>query len=137
MTNNKTLSVLVIEDNLINQKLASTLFKRIGHAVDVALNGKIGVELFQKKHYDLVLMDIQMPVMTGIEAASYIRKLENDNKSKEPVIIIAVTTFNYPLDKQNCFDAGMNDHISKPYKPIELLKTVAKHFPDFEIPSHI
>lgn len=137
MSDSKPLSILVIEDNLINQKLAATLFKRIGHEVDVALNGKIGVELFKEKTYDLILMDIQMPVMTGIEASMHIRKIEKENGIKKPTIIIAVTTFNYPLDKENCLNAGMNDHISKPYKPIDLLTTVARHFSHFVIPDNM
>ncbi|MDP2723616.1 MAG: response regulator [Bacteroidales bacterium] len=137
MNDGKSLSILVIEDNLINQKLASTLFKRIGHAVDVALNGKIGVELYETKHYDLILMDIQMPVMTGIEATLHIRNIEKKRQVANPTVIIAVTTFNYPLDKENCLNAGMNDHISKPYKPIDLLNTVARHIKHFVIPEYM
>lgn len=134
MANSRNMNILVIEDNLINQKLASTLFKRLGHQVDVALNGKLGVEMYQKNHHDLILMDIQMPVMTGIEATVSIREYEKTNKTK-PVVIIAVTTFNFPIDKENCLNAGMNDHVSKPYKPIDLLKKVAEHIPFFTVPE--
>jgi len=136
MTQSRNLNILVIEDNLINQKLASTLFKRLGHAVDVALNGKLGVDMYKEKHYDLILMDIQMPVMTGIEATISIREYEKQQKKAEPVVILAVTTFNYPSDKDNCLRAGMNDHVSKPYKPIDILHKVAQHIPFFTVPEY-
>ena len=137
MVNKSPLNILIIEDNLINQKLAATLFKRIGHQVDLAMNGKLGVELFTKKQYDLVLMDIQMPVMTGIEATEAIRKVEMENNVKKPVIIIAVTTFNNEVDRENCLKAGMNDHISKPYKPKDILQIVADNIPGFTVPEYI
>jgi CheY-like chemotaxis protein len=76
----KLLKILVIEDNLINQRLASTLFSRLGHQVDVAMNGLLGVELFKEKKHDLILMDIQMPVMTGLEAAQAIREHERPHQ---------------------------------------------------------
>lgn len=134
MAESRNLKILVIEDNLINQKLASTLFKRLGHQVDVALNGKIGVEMFEKNAYDLILMDIQMPVMTGIEASKSIREIEKKNNAT-PVVIIAVTTFNNASDKDNCINAGMNGHVSKPYKPIDILRKVAQHIHFFNIPD--
>ncbi len=125
------LKILVIEDNLINQRLAATLFKRLGHDVDVALNGLLGLELFKKKKYDLILMDLQMPVMTGLEAAQAIREHENKTKEEKRTVIIAVTTFNHHEDRERCIESGMNDHISKPYKPADILRLISQHIPDF------
>ncbi|MBU2555256.1 MAG: response regulator [Bacteroidales bacterium] len=133
----KFLKILVIEDNLINQRLASTLFSRLGHQVDVAMNGLLGVELFKEKKHDLILMDIQMPVMTGLEAAQAIREHEKNEKEQKPAVIIAVTTFNHYTDRENCLRSGMNDHISKPYKPDEILSLVSRLIPDFVMPDHM
>ena len=131
----KFLKILVIEDNLINQKLASTLFRRVGHHVDVAINGLLGVELFKEKNQDLVLMDIQMPVMTGLEAAQAIRNFEREIVTDNPTVIIAVTTFNHYSDRENCLQSGMNDHISKPYKPSDILSLISRHIPEFKLPE--
>lgn len=110
-----SLNVLLVEDNLINQKVAIGIIKQLGHNIEVAGNGEIGVEMYKTNHYDVVLMDIQMPVMDGFIAAREIREWEHDEK-KPAVHIIALTANALKEDKEKCFEIGMNDFLSKPFK---------------------
>ncbi|MBE0648122.1 MAG: response regulator [Bacteroidales bacterium] len=131
----KKLSILLVEDNLLNQKFAMTTMRREGHLVDLAENGKIALENFQHTHYDLILMDIAMPVMDGLEASRMIRKLEFDKRSKmtdaevnafKPVRIIAITAHIMMADKEKCVEAGMDDFLSKPYRPNDLIEVIER-----------
>lgn len=120
----KPLSVLLVEDNLLNQKFAYATLKRKGHHVDVAENGKTALEKYFKNHYDLILMDIQMPIMDGIEATIKIRDFEKANPEKNPVKILAVTAYAMDRDRDNCMAAGMNEFLSKPFKPDQLINMI-------------
>ena len=111
----KILNILLVEDNLINQKVAIGIIKQLGHNIEVANNGKIGVEMYKAKYYDVVLMDIQMPVMDGFIATKKIREWEHDEK-KQSGRIIALTANALKEDKEKCFDIGMDDFLSKPFK---------------------
>jgi len=124
------LNVLLVEDNDLNAKFALAILKRLNFHVDLATNGKIGVEKFLENNYDLILMDIQMPAMNGLEAASDIRKLEQQMEVEHPVPIIAITAFAFEHDKQNCLDAGMNDYLTKPYRPQDLIDIIQVYFPE-------
>ncbi len=104
-------SVLLAEDNLINQKVARAILTREGCTVDVAENGVQAVEMATAKAYDLILLDCQMPEMDGFEAAATIRRLEKDSR-RTP--IIAATASAFLEDRVRCLKAGMDDHISKP-----------------------
>ena len=122
--NQISLDVLLVEDDPVNQKLAVTLLERWGHQVDVAGNGLIALERMAQKNYDVVLMDMMMPVMDGLEAAQRIRALETIHRTP----IIAMTANAHASDRERCLAAGMDDYISKPIKPIvlqEMLQTVA------------
>ncbi|MFK7848382.1 MAG: response regulator [Rhodothermales bacterium] len=114
--------ILLVEDNLINQKVALRILAQHGLKADTANNGEEAVEAFKKKHYDLVLMDIQMPVMDGIVATRALRNLKGPN---EPYII-AVTANVTEQDKRNCFEAGMNDFVTKPIRSELLAAAIAK-----------
>ncbi|MFE3872536.1 response regulator [Flavobacterium sp. ZS1P70] len=105
----KNIKVLVVEDIALNQLLMKTLLDDFGFERDIAENGKIAIELFQKNSYDIILMDLQMPVMNGFEATDYIR---NTLKSKIP--IIALTADVTTIDLAKCKAVGMDDYISKP-----------------------
>jgi len=94
-----------------------------GYVTDVAENGKIGLELYKKNNYDVVLMDIQMPVMDGIEATRMIRNVEK-MKSRKRINIIAVTAHTKDGEQQRLFEAGMDHYISKPFKSVELLEVI-------------
>lgn len=109
-----SIRILLAEDNLINQKVAVYTLKKFGYEIDVADNGRIAVEKYIKDPYDLVLMDIQMPEMDGIEATKLIRKYERESNNKRSKII-AITANSMKDDKEKCLMAGMDDYISKPF----------------------
>lgn len=123
----KTFKILLVEDNELNQKFAIAVIRKLGYEMDIAANGLIGVQFFKDNQYDLILMDIQMPEMNGIEATKIIRQLEALEGKNNHIPIIAVTAFAMEQDKRNCLDAGMDDFIAKPYKPLELEQKI-KHF---------
>ncbi|MCP4110155.1 MAG: response regulator [Desulfobacteraceae bacterium] len=112
--------VLLAEDNAINQEVALKLLKEHGITADTAVNGEEAVEAVEKKEYDAVLMDIQMPKINGYEAAKMIRQ-----KSKD-IPIIAMTAYVMKSAREECLDAGMNDYISKPVDPDQLFAVLMK-----------
>ncbi len=115
-------NVLLVEDNEINQQVAIELLSRAGMVVDVAENGLVSVEKVKQRSYDIVLMDIQMPVMDGFTAAKEIRK---DSRFDE-LPIIAMTANAMAGDKDRCLAAGMQDHIAKPIDVEVLYQTLAE-----------
>jgi signal transduction histidine kinase/ActR/RegA family two-component response regulator len=121
------LNILLVEDNLINQKLTQKILANQGFHVDVADNGKMAVEKFAKQHYDLIFMDIQMPEMDGLEATRQIRQLEKKNGHAEKVKIIALTANSQKEDKERCLAAGMDDYINKPFN-IKKFPLILNHY---------
>ncbi|MCL1075804.1 response regulator [Shewanella dokdonensis] len=113
--------VLLVEDNLINQQVACELLRSGGYDVDVAENGKVALAMVAEKHYDAVLMDIQMPVMDGLTATRELRK----QYSMAQLPIIAMTAHAMSGDKDKSLDAGMNAHITKPIMLNELFETLS------------
>lgn len=111
-------SVLLVEDNSINQKIVILSLKNKVKNIEVASNGKEALDKFGTAKYDLILMDIQMPVMNGIVATKKIRELESSTNSHTP--IIAITANALSGDKEACLAAGMNEYISKPFQ-VEIL----------------
>ena len=108
-------NILLVEDNIINQKLTKAILDRQGFNVDTASNGKIGVDKYRQNNYDLVLMDIQMPVMDGYESARLIREYEKINPLKKPATIIAVSANSDKNDLSKLSDAGIDFFINKPF----------------------
>jgi len=123
VTEKSNLSVLLVEDNLINQKVATGIIKQLGHNITIAANGKIGVELYKNNEFDVVLMDIQMPIMDGFKATKEIRSWEQKN-SKSPGVIIALTANALKEDKERCYEIGMNNFLSKPFKIKDIEKAL-------------
>lgn len=123
----RKLHVLLVEDNVINQKVATVNIKRMGHYVDIANNGKIAVEMFGKKAYDLILMDIQMPVMNGYEATKEINKIQQKKSVEKQIPIIAMTAGALVSDREKAIESGMVDYLSKPFKQDELHKIIQKY----------
>lgn len=117
----KKLEILVAEDNIINQKIVTTNLKKMGHRVEVASNGQIAVELFKEKHFDIILMDVQMPETSGIDATINIREIEK-NENRDPIFIVAMTANVLKEDIENYLKIGMNSYLSKPFKIEELIK---------------
>ena len=116
--------ILLAEDNKINQLLIAAILTKEGHRVDIVDNGSDAVNIVKINNYDLVLMDVQMPVMDGIEAARIIRELGYCN-----LPIISLTAGAFPTDKEKCLACGMNDFIAKPLKQAELLNIIEKWLP--------
>ena len=120
----KDLKILLVEDNLINQKITLLTLKPLVHSIDTASNGKEALDRFGTTYFDLILMDIQMPVMSGLIAAEKIRALESTTNSHVP--IIAITANAMIGDKEKCLSAGIDDYISKPFQPAALIDKIKK-----------
>lgn len=117
------LCILLAEDNPVNQKVALMMLKRLGYKADVASNGVEVMKALEKKDYDLVLMDIQMPQMDGLEATRLIRA--RAPRAKRPCVI-AMTAYALDGDKEGCLQAGMDDYISKPIQMDELERALER-----------
>jgi len=105
------LRILVAEDNVINQKVALLLLERLGYAADVAADGEETLAALRRQRYDVILMDVQMPGMDGVEAA---RRIRDEWPAEERPRIIAVTASALDEDRESCLSAGMDDFLSKP-----------------------
>jgi signal transduction histidine kinase/ActR/RegA family two-component response regulator len=117
------LNILLVEDNVLNQKFAMATLRKRGHQVEIAENGKIALQKVFEKSYDLVLMDVQMPVMDGVEATVEIRDREKKENLKH-MKIIAVTAYALDRDREKCLNAGMDLFLAKPFKPDDLIHLV-------------
>ncbi len=118
----RSLRILLAEDNPINQKLAKRLLEKQGWNVTIANNGKEAVELAGKNSFDIILMDVQMPEMDGLEAARLIREAEKGTNKHIP--IIALTAHAFQEDKKRCLDAGMDAYTTKPIKIKEFFELI-------------
>lgn len=121
----KEIKILLAEDNIINQKVAIMTLKKLGCRYDIAANGKLALDMHKENNYDVILMDIQMPEMDGIEATKMIRQHEKETGKASPVKIIAMTA-NAMTTDQNLYRAeGMDGFIPKPFKPENLIEVLA------------
>ena len=116
------LRILMAEDNPVNQRLQTRLLEKGGHSVVLAETGAQALEMVDRQTFDLILMDVQMPVMNGLQATIAIR--EREHISGRHIPIIAMTANAMTGDKQVCFDAGMDDYVSKPIRTKELFETI-------------
>lgn len=112
--------ILVVDDNAVNLRIATKVLEKAGYKISTATNGELGFEAFQQKSFDLVLMDLQMPVMDGFEATRRIRKIDPETP------IIAVSASSLVESKDEAYAAGMNGFVTKPFTPVELLSAVKK-----------
>jgi PAS domain S-box-containing protein len=118
----RPLRILLAEDNRVNQKLACRLLEKAGHTVELAENGKEAVDKSAQQNFDLILMDIQMPVMGGVEAAQLIR----EQKSNRNVPIVALTAHAMQGDREKYLAAGMDDYVAKPVKKADLYEAIGR-----------
>jgi PAS domain S-box-containing protein len=125
MAQQKPLKILLVEDNLINQKLARTVLTKMGYKADLAVNGQEAVNLVEKNRYDVVFMDIQMPIMDGLEATKWIRQNERVS-GVTPTRIIALTANALAGDAEVYLAAGMDDYLSKPLRIEDLRKALIR-----------
>ena len=117
--------VLLVEDNVVNQRVARAILERAGHSVMVADNGGLALSLLEEQSFDLILMDVQMPGMDGFKATSSIREQERRFGGHSP--IVAMTAHAMTGDRERCIEAGMDDYISKPIHSPTLLALVDKY----------
>ena len=115
--------VLLAEDNRINQQLALKIIQRQGYQVDAVSNGSEVIKALEMNHYDLVLMDIQMPEMDGFETTAEIRN-DKSNAFNDRIPIIALTANAMKGDREQCMQAGMDDYITKPIDPVKLTEKI-------------
>ncbi|MFO0926739.1 MAG: response regulator [Gemmataceae bacterium] len=115
--------VLLVEDNLVNQKLASRLLEKRGHSVAVVSNGREAMAAIERETFDLILMDLAMPEMDGFEATRAIRLREQETGRHQ--LIVAMTAHAMKGDRERCLEAGMDGYIAKPIQPTELYETIA------------
>jgi CheY-like chemotaxis protein/uncharacterized membrane protein (DUF485 family) len=118
----KDINILLVEDNLINQKITLLTLKPLVNSIDTASNGKEAIDKLGATDYDLVLMDIQMPIMNGIIAAEKIRELEAGSDNHIP--IIAITANAMIGDREKCLSAGIDEYLSKPFQPSALIEKI-------------
>jgi len=118
----KDINILLVEDNLINQKITLLTLKPLVNSIDTASNGKEAIEKLSSASYDIVLMDIVMPVMNGIIAAEKIRELEAGTDTHVP--IIAITANAMIGDREKCLSAGIDEYLSKPFQPAVLIEKI-------------
>lgn len=124
------LRILLAEDGLVNQRVAMDLLKRHHHEVEVAVNGLQAVARFNADHFDLVLMDVHMPEMDGLEATERIRELEQESTVGSAIPVIALTANAMKGDREKCLAAGMNDYISKPIRAADLYAVILRNAPE-------
>lgn len=115
------LRILLCEDNILNQKLMKSIMHNLGFTLDIAENGEEGIDFLSKKEFDLVLMDIQMPVKDGYQTTEYIR-----NVMKSTIPIIAMTAHSLTGEQERCYKQGMNAYLKKPFKQTELIEAIKK-----------
>ncbi len=118
----QSLHVLLAEDNLINQRVAMRLLEKRGHRVALATTGHEVLDWLKRQRFDLILMDVQMPEMDGLEATMAIRENEKQTGGYTP--IVALTAHTMAGDRERCLQAGMDSYVNKPIEPVRLLEVV-------------
>ena len=118
----RRLTILLAEDNPVNQQLARAMLEKAGHDVTIVENGRLAVEAMAEKDFDVILIDVQMPVMDGLEAVAAIRRREKTTGTHR--LIVALTAHAMKGDREKCLDVGMDAHVSKPLRRQELLSVL-------------
>lgn len=119
------LSILLVEDNMLNQRIVTFSLKKLNHSVHIANNGLEAVEQFKNSSFDVILMDIMMPVMDGLEATMKIRSIEMENNIAKRTPIIAITANTMDNDRDKCISYGMDEFMAKPFD-IDKLNSIFK-----------
>jgi PAS domain S-box-containing protein len=124
VTAHSSMKVLVVEDGHVNQLVSSRMLEKRGHIVTLASNGQEAIDFFKSESYDIILMDVQMPGMNGLEATAAIREIEQTTGGHVP--IVAMTANAMKGDRELCLASGMDDYLSKPLRSAELFQTIEK-----------
>jgi PAS domain S-box-containing protein len=131
----RSLRILVVEDNPVNQLLAVRVLQKVGHTTAIADNGQEALEALERETFDLVLMDVQMPVMDGFQASAAIRAKEQETGRHLP--IVAMTAHAMKGDRERCFEAGMDGYVSKPIEADALFTAIAAVLAPIEEPTAV
>jgi two-component system, sensor histidine kinase and response regulator len=118
----RPLRILLAEDNMVNQRVAESLLSRLGHVVTVAADGQAAVDAYRTQPFDVILMDVQMPVLSGYDATRAIRQIEQATGTHVP--IIAMTARAMKGDRETCLEAGMDDYLSKPIQGKQIMAAI-------------
>ena len=129
----RPLRILLAEDGLVNQRVATDLLALHGHQVIIARNGREAVDYFAAQDFDLILMDVHMPELDGHDATRTIRRREEQSGNSEPIPIIALTANAMKGDREKCLASGMDDYMSKPIRASELYQTISRNAPESPI----
>jgi CheY-like chemotaxis protein len=132
--NNRQLQILLVEDNEVNQKVAQAMLRRLRYSADLAVNGLKALEALEVQRYDIVLMDIHMPEMDGLEATKAIR---SRFPPAEQPYIIGVTAYALMYSVEMCLQAGMNDYVVKPFNLEELKNAINGHREKSELEASV
>lgn len=123
-------SVLVAEDNIVNQQVAIGVLRKLGCKVDLTMNGREALQAAETNHYDIIFMDCQMPLMDGYEATLEIRRMENKQAGNTRIPVVALTANALTGDRERCLAAGMDDYISKPFGIEQISSILKRWLPD-------
>jgi len=126
MRSPEDLKILLAEDNAVNQRLMTLILSQLRMKIDVAADGKEAFEMYQQKAYDLIFMDVQMPVMDGLESTKLIREFEQTSGNIHRSLIVALTGSELAENRGLCLEVGMDDFIEKPIRIEMLHKYVSK-----------
>ena len=126
MRSPEDLKVLLAEDNVVNQRMMKLIFSKLKVNVDIADDGKIAFEMYQNKAYDLIFMDVQMPVLDGVESTKLIREYEKTSGSLNKALIIALSGSELSQNMDLCSEIGWDDFIEKPVRVEILHKYISK-----------
>ncbi|WP_066630300.1 response regulator [Labilibacter marinus] len=124
MENSNSLNVLLVEDNVLNQKLIFLNLSKFGYKIDIANNGKEAVDMVKLRRYNLIIMDLMMPVMDGLQATTEIRAYEKELSYATPIIGLTANTFD--ADREKCLAHGMDEYMAKPFE-LDLFNTLVKN----------
>jgi CheY-like chemotaxis protein len=105
--------ILLVEDNVLNQRLVTLQLNRLGFSIDIANNGVEAIEKYKTNEYDFILMDLMMPIMNGFEATHCIRQIEEESGKHVPIIGLTANTFD--ADREKCLNRGMDEYLAKPF----------------------
>ena len=123
------MEILLVEDNLLNQKVVTFNLRKHNYNVTAVMYGREAIELVKTQKFDLILMDIMLPEMDGFEITKAIRDYEEEKGVEKQIPIIALTANALDNDREKCYNAGMNEYLSKPFTSDELIGVIDKFFP--------
>lgn len=118
------MDILLVEDNLLNQKVVKFNLKKLNYNVVPVANGRDAINKIWETPFDLVLMDLMLPEMDGYEITLEIRRIEKERGIEKPVPIIAITANTLDNDRERCFEVGMNEYLSKPFTSDQLIEKI-------------